>query len=763
MAVSITFNGLIYSIPQVGDESWGESLTSYFVAISQGALQKSGGSFTLTAEVNFGASFGLLSQYYKTRTSNVASAGQFRLARTDVISWRNQANSANLDLGVDSSNNLTFNGGALPTGGITALTGDVTATGPGSVAATVDFVGGVSAANVALGATAANNATSANTVSRIVIRDGSGNFAADTITASLTGVASGNTTITPNQYGVVVSGAANVLGVIAPDASTTKVLVSGGASANPSWQDIATGALALGNFGSSPNAAGAWLSGGTLTLQPADATNPGGVSVSAQTFAGAKTFSSAPVFSSVTASQALIVDSGKALSSIAYVSAPATSTLMLRDSNANVQANAFTPNYSSTATAAGTTTLTVGSSYIQVFTGSTTQTVKLPAANTLSQTGAGFFIINRSSGVVTVVDDGSNTIQAMAANSFCWFTVANIGSANGSWNASYSVNNAGGGTVTSVAFSVPGASIFGVTGSPVTTSGTLGMTTTGTSGGIPYFSSASALSSSALLAQYGVVVGGGAGAAPATIAPDSSTSKVLTSGGSSANPTWSSVQGNATICKVPTVQTFTSGSGTYTLPTSPSPIYIRVRMVGGGGAGAGGGSGAGQGSNGAATTFGTTLLSAGGGFAPASSIANPGLGGTSSLGSGPVGIALAGGMGAPGFNTSSPTLSAGLSGGSGGNSAFGGGGAGGNNNAGLTSGQAGAANTGGGGGGGYTTGNVTGAGGGAGGFVDAIISAPSSTYSYSVGAGGTGGTAGTGGAAGGNGGSGYIIVEEFYQ
>ncbi len=41
------------------------------------------------------------------------------------------------------------------------------------------------------------------------------------------------------------------------------------------------------------------------------------------------------------------------------------------------------------------------------------------------------------------------------------------------------------GTVTSVGLTVPGSSILGVTGSPVTTSGNLGLTTTGTNGGIP--------------------------------------------------------------------------------------------------------------------------------------------------------------------------------------------------------------------------------------------------------------------------------------
>lgn len=70
---------------------------------------------------------------------------------------------------------------------VTALTGDVSASGPGSVAATVNSVGGSTAANIAAAEALANAATALNTNSAIVKRDSSGNFAAGTITAALTG------------------------------------------------------------------------------------------------------------------------------------------------------------------------------------------------------------------------------------------------------------------------------------------------------------------------------------------------------------------------------------------------------------------------------------------------------------------------------------------------------------------------------------------------------------------------------------------------
>jgi hypothetical protein len=76
-------------------------------------------------------------------------------------------------------------------------------------------------------------------------------------------------------------------------------------------------------------------------------------------------------------------------------------------------------------------------------------------------------------------------------------------------------NGKGSGSVTSVAQSFTGG-LISVAGSPITTSGTLALTVAGTSGGIPYFSSASTWASSAALTASALVIGGGAGAAPAT-------------------------------------------------------------------------------------------------------------------------------------------------------------------------------------------------------------------------------------------------------
>lgn len=88
---------------------------------------------------------------------------------------------------------------------------------------------------------------------------------------------------------------------------------------------------------------------------------------------------------------------------------------------------------------------------------------------------------------------------------------------NGTSTSWATVGGGGGsGTVTSVAQSFTGG-IVSVSGSPITTSGTLALTVAGTSGGVPYFSSGTTWASSAALAANALVVGGGAGFAPATV------------------------------------------------------------------------------------------------------------------------------------------------------------------------------------------------------------------------------------------------------
>lgn len=132
--------------------------------------------------------------------------------------------------------------------------------------------------------------------------------------------------------------------------------------------------------------------------------------------------------------------------------------------------------YATTATSGGTTTLTVLSAGQQYFTGSSNQTCLLPVVSTLVL-GQRYQIINNSSGTVTVNTSGGNTLQAMAASTRLMATVIAITGTNiASWAFEYAPNLGGG--VTSVALSVP--SFLSISGSPVTTSGTLAIGLSGT-------------------------------------------------------------------------------------------------------------------------------------------------------------------------------------------------------------------------------------------------------------------------------------------
>jgi hypothetical protein len=102
-------DGATYTIPDVNDQAWGQNVTNFLVALPAGVPPRSG-TFSLTGDLGFGSTYGLKSNYYKSLSSNIASAGVLRLAVGDLIEWRNNANGGNLTLGVNGSDQLVFNG-----------------------------------------------------------------------------------------------------------------------------------------------------------------------------------------------------------------------------------------------------------------------------------------------------------------------------------------------------------------------------------------------------------------------------------------------------------------------------------------------------------------------------------------------------------------------------------------------------------------------------------------------------------------------------
>jgi hypothetical protein len=97
--------------------------------------------------------------------------------------------------------------------------------------------------------------------------------------------------------------------------------------------------------------------------------------------------------------------------------------------------------YTTTATAAGTTTLSYpASTRQQYFTGTTTQTLRLPVTTTFPANGLGirYEVINNSTGVVTVQTGGSVTITTVAASTTVTFTCINVSTdATTSWSFTF--------------------------------------------------------------------------------------------------------------------------------------------------------------------------------------------------------------------------------------------------------------------------------------------------------------------------------------
>jgi len=99
----------------------------------------------------------------------------------------------------------------------------------------------------------------------------------------------------------------------------------------------------------------------------------------------------------------------------------------------NVKAPNVVPKLASTATAGGTTTLTVNSLGVQQFTGSANQIVVLPDATTLI-VGWPFVILNRSTGTITVNQNGGTNLATITAGNWGVFRVTDISTSAGVWD-----------------------------------------------------------------------------------------------------------------------------------------------------------------------------------------------------------------------------------------------------------------------------------------------------------------------------------------
>jgi len=115
MSTNVTFNGIVYAVPSEGERDWAGStgVDGLLISLANNSFKTDGGNFFLLADVDFGPTAGLKSIYYKSRASDVAQSGVVRLGNTEIIAWRDFADASDLELGVNTSDELTFNGNPI--------------------------------------------------------------------------------------------------------------------------------------------------------------------------------------------------------------------------------------------------------------------------------------------------------------------------------------------------------------------------------------------------------------------------------------------------------------------------------------------------------------------------------------------------------------------------------------------------------------------------------------------------------------------------
>lgn len=579
-----------------------------------------------------------------------------------------------------------------------------------------------------------------------------------------------------------------------------------------------SGDVTIGAFGSTPNANGLSISGSqVLNMQPADSTHPGGISV-----ADWNTFNnkqSALTFGNLTdvGTDGITIGSGTG----AVIGSGTTISQHVADATHN--------GYLSSADWSTFNSKQASGSYITSLTGGVTASGPGSAAATVvtnanltgpitsvgnatalaAQTGTGSVFVVQNTPTLTTPVIGAATGTSLSVSGQLTSTVstgtAPLVVSSTTQVANLNAATAGSATTATTAINATNTAITDDTATNATMFPTWVTANTGnlpqkvSSTKLTFNPSTAALTTTTFVgaltgtasgnttytaSNHGVVVSSSTNAMT-VIGADSSTTKVLTSGGSSADPSWTAVAGTSfatqtagtffsgpqsgsaatptfKALQTPVITRYTSSSGIHTL--SAGVLYIKVTVVG---AGAGGGS-SGTGSWGASTGGGNTTWSIHSGAAILTGTGGSGggqssgaAGGATTVVSGTVIIRSTGGSGS-GSQYEAASATCQPSGGSGGSSLHGlGGGGGYYAGAGLDG--TGSGSGGGGGGNPNASASYTGAGGGAGGTVTCIFTSPAASYDYSIGAAGTGGTAGASGFAGGAGQSGLVLVEEFFQ
>ena len=355
-------------------------------------------------------------------------------------------------------------------------------------------------------------------------------IAASQVTSGNFNVGQGGTGATTfTQYGLLYGNNTSALQVTA--AGTTGQILVGTTDAAPTWSSslpsgFAVTSFSAGSTGLTPNSAttGAITLGGILgSTYGGTGVNNGAATLTMAgnvTHAGAftQTFTATGNTSVTLPTSGTLVNTAvttlSSLSSIGTITAGTWNASIITGVYGGTGVN----NGASTITLGGN--LTTSGAFNTTLTSTANTSVTLPTSGTLISSATAL------SGAVTGTPSASTYLRG-----------------DGTWATA--------GSVTSVSFTGGIISVANPTTTPA-------FTVAGTSGGIPYFSSASTWASSAALAANAIVIGGGAGAAPATTA---TATGVLTAIGNTLNSSTGLVTGSVTaLTSLASVGTIATGA-----------------------------------------------------------------------------------------------------------------------------------------------------------------------------------------------------------